>query len=30
MIDEGKTNRQIFQELLNLRGEGMIRPHLLK
>jgi hypothetical protein len=30
MIDEGKTNRQIFQQLFELRGEGMIRPHLLK
>jgi len=30
MIDEGKTNRQIFEELRNQRGEGMVRPHLLK
>jgi hypothetical protein len=30
MIDDGKSNRQIFAELLKLRGEAMLRPHLLK
>ena len=28
-IDEGWTNREIFQELLKQRGPKMLRPHLL-
>jgi hypothetical protein len=30
MIEDGKTNRQIFEELLQARGAAMLRPHLLK
>jgi hypothetical protein len=30
MIDQGMTNRQIFEELLRDRGPAMLRPHLLR
>lgn len=29
LIDQGMTNRQIFEELLRDRGPAMLRPHLL-
>jgi len=30
LIDQGRTNRQIFEELLQDRGPAMLRPHLLR
>jgi len=30
LIDQGMTNRQIFEELLRDRGPAMLRPHLLR
>ena len=28
-IDEGKTDRQIYEELLKERGTDLVKPHLL-